>query len=93
MPDNDFFDNLDDHIDEAARATDAKLAVIAANTRLKESEIAALFPSKENKERFVELVELVSDATSHNEKATKFADNIGRLGDVSVKLLSKLLLA
>ncbi len=90
---SDFFDNIDEHIDAAAAATDAKLAVIAANTRMKESEIAALFPSQENKERFVELVELVSDATSHNEKATKFVDNIERLGSVSVKLLSKLLLA
>lgn len=93
MPDNDFFDNLDDHIDEAARATDAKLAVIASNTRLKESDIATLFPSRENKERLVELIELVSDSTSQNEKATKFVDNIERLGEVSVTLLSKLLLA
>jgi len=90
---SDFFDNLDDHIDEAARATDAKLAVIASNTRLKESEIAALFPSREGKEQLVELIELVSDATSHNQKTTKFVDNIERLGDASVKLLSKLLLS
>ena len=93
MPDNNFLDNIDDHLDEATRTTDAKLAVITANTRLKESDIATLFPSPENKKQLVELIELVSDATTDNEKVTKFVDNAGRLGAVSVKLLSKLLLA
>lgn len=94
MPDNDFFDNLDQHIEDASQATDKKLALfIASNTRLKNDEILALFPSKENKEDLAELIGIVSGATTHNEKTTKFVDNIERLGEVSMTLLSKLLLA
>ena len=93
MPNNDkdFYDNLDKYIDEASKNTDKKLALyLSSVTVLKEDELLKLFPETDKLENLSELIQLVTNATNHNEKLIQFIQNIDKYGATALKLITKM---
>jgi len=76
----------------AAEKTNAMMADdLAKLTPLTADEIARLLPTKQDKEKVAELLAIVSQATSHNQRVAKFKRNVDQFGSVAIKLLRKVL--
>lgn len=76
---------------EVADKTNEELASeISSLTRLKDNEINKLAPAKQDKERLLQLLEIVNSATSENEKAAKLKGNIESLAATAIKLVKVL---
>lgn len=76
---------------DAARATDDELASrISSLTRLKDSEIKALFPTQADVQNVAKLMDIVNRKTAENERANEFVANIQQLAPVALRLLSHL---
>ena len=75
----------------AAKQTDEELMdEISRLCRLKTEEIIKLFPKKSDKTRLLQLLSIVNDSTSKNQKETKLKNNIEEFAGVVLKLLSVL---
>jgi len=83
----DFDKLMDDAGEMTLKQVDARLASLI---RLKDSEVNALFPSRPEKEKLIQLMKIVRRETSDNVKRRQLIDNIPGLADIVVKLLGKL---
>ena len=76
---------------ETAQRTNAELASeISSLATLKDSQINRLFPTKPDKEKLLELLEIVNAATTENQKITRLKKNIESLAGTVVKLVGAL---
>lgn len=76
---------------EAQRQTDEKYkSVISSLTRLTDDEIEKFFPKRGDKDKLLELMELVNQETSENEKIIKLKDNAEKFGAIAFRLLKLL---
>ncbi len=76
---------------ETAQRTNAELASeISSLTTLKDSQINRLFPTKPDKEKLLDLLEIVNAATTENQKITRLKKNIESLAGGVVKLVGAL---
>ncbi len=75
-----------------AKLTNAQLAgELAKLGPLNEREIAKLLPRKVDKRRFNEIIEIVNNAASQQNKLVELKDNFDELGGVVLKLLIRFL--
>ena len=75
------------------KETNAKLArEISALMPLTENEIARLLPTKADKENLMRLMEIVSDATTENQKLAALTANINKLGSVAIRVIKAVVL-
>jgi len=89
MPNNDFYDNLDNYINAASESTDRKLALyISSLTIFRDEEILSLFPDTNQLEDLADLIDIVAMATDHNIKIGAFMENAENLASVAITLLS-----
>ncbi|HEX9895404.1 MAG TPA: hypothetical protein VGA78_15855 [Gemmatimonadales bacterium] len=73
---------------EEAALTNAELAgQLATVTTLSAAEIERLLPTKADKKALAELIDIVNDAASQNDKVAKLRGRFGDLGGVVLKLL------
>ena len=90
MPNDDFYDNLDEYINSASESTDKKLALyISSLTSFRDEEILSLFPETSQLENLADLIEIVSASTTQNNKIAAFMDNAENLASVAITLLNK----
>lgn len=81
---------IESEINQAADETDIQLeSKISSLTHMNEEDINALFPEKADKEKLVQLMKIVSDSASENEKKVRLVNNIEELAGTAVKLLTK----
>jgi hypothetical protein len=64
---------------------------ISSLTRLRDEEIQKLFPARVDKDRLLELLAIVNDSTSENEKINKFKENVEHLAPAVLRLVKVLL--
>lgn len=84
-------DAFDDILDQAEELTNKELdSKISSLTRLKDAELAKLFPTKPDKEKLLQLLQIVQGATTENVKRKQLIDNISTVADTVLKLLVKL---
>lgn len=88
------WDKLEGHIDSsienAAKATDDKLASkIAAITRLTNEEVKALFPEPSDVKKLAELIKIVKSAEARNDKINKIVADSEKFAGIVLTLLSK----
>ncbi len=82
---------FDDILAEAADKTDAQLSSqISRLTRLKDSEIQALFPAPHDKTSLLQLLSIVNAVTDENTKVAQLTRNISSLAAVSIRLIKYL---
>jgi hypothetical protein len=82
--------DLDSIIDEAADATDDKLAArISSLTRMTDEEIKQLFPKKADVKKLVELMSIVKSSENQNNKINNIVGNAEKFGAVILTLLDK----
>ena len=75
-----------------AELTNQKLAgELAKLTVFTEEELQSLLPSKADKERLRELMEIVNGSARRNLRVASLRRNIGELGEVVMKVLEKTL--
>ncbi len=75
---------------EIGDKTDKELeSRISSLTRMKDEEIAELFPDKGDKKKLVELMQIVEEASIDNRKTARLVDNIQELAGTAVKLLAR----
>ena len=80
-----------DILRKTAEKTNAQLASeISSLTVLTDSQIVGLFPAKADKERLLELLEIVNAATTENQKIAQLKKNIESLAGTVVKLVGAL---
>lgn len=65
--------------------------VISSLTRLRDEELDKFFPERADKEKLLELLELVNSGTSTNKKILKLKENSEKFGFISLKLLKLLI--
>ncbi len=76
-----------DFTDET-KLTNKKLAAEIANLAPPDmAKIQATLPTREDRERFQKLIEIVNGAQSQNEKLTALVENIGKLSGAAVTIL------
>lgn len=76
---------------KAQEQTDEKYKnVISSLTRLTDEEIEKFFPERRDKDKLLELMDLVNQETSENEKITKLKDNAEKFGAIALKLIKLL---
>lgn len=76
----------------AAEKTDEEYASeISSLTRLKDSEINRLFPTRADKDGLLEFLSIVNSATNENEKIVKLKKNIDNLAGTVIKLVKLLI--
>ncbi len=76
---------------EAQQQTDEKYKnVISSLTRLTDDEIDKFFPERMDKDKLLELMDLVNQGTSENEKILKLKENAEKFGAIAFKLLKLL---
>ena len=91
MPNDDFYANLDDYINEASQNTDRKLAsYISSITTFRDEDILALFPDTKQLENLADLIDIVSKETDHNLKVGAFMDNAENFASVALTLIGSL---
>lgn len=84
------WDKIDDDIDTAADSADETLkSRISSLTRMKDGEIAELFPAQADKEKLVKLMQIVNEATAENQRTARLVDNIQELAGTAIKLLAR----
>lgn len=78
---------------ESAEKTNSELAAdISSVTRLKDSEIARLAPTKSDKVRLAELLEIVQRSSASNFQKAEFQKKIGGYADLIVGLVKTIAL-
>lgn len=60
---------------------------ISSLTTMKDSQIQKLCPTKADKEKLLELLEIVNNATRDNKEIVKFKKNIDKFADITLHLL------
>jgi hypothetical protein len=76
---------------EAAKATDEKYSsILSSLCRLKDDEISHLFPDREDKDKLLELIQIVNDATNENQKIVKLKENIDSFGKIIIRIFKTL---
>jgi hypothetical protein len=76
---------------EAQQQTDEKYKnVISSLTRLTDEEIDKLFPERTDKDRLLELMDLVNQDTDENKKVARLKENAEKFGVIALKLLKLL---
>jgi hypothetical protein len=86
MPDD--FDKL---LDDAENLTMKELdSCISSFIRLKDSELKSLFPKQTDKNKLIQLMQIVRSASSENARKKELVDNISSLADTVLILLGKL---
>lgn len=84
-------DDFDSILDEAEDLTLKQLdARISSLTRLTDTELSDLFPEKPDKEKLIQLMQIVKGATADNVKRKQLIDNIAGLADTVLKVVGKL---
>ncbi|GAV19377.1 hypothetical protein MMIC_P0311 [Mariprofundus micogutta] len=84
------WDAMGDAVDTAAIETDEQLASkISSLTRMNDEEIQDLFPEKADKQKLIELMQLVNASTDENTRTVRLVDNIQDLAGTAVKLLAR----
>lgn len=84
------WDDVENEVDQASDETDAQLVSnISSLTHMKDEDVQALFPEKADKENLIQLMKIVNQATSENEKKVRLVNNIEQLAGTTVKLLAK----
>lgn len=74
---------------EEAELTNKQLAgELAKLTPLTEEQINSLLPTKVEKQRFRQLIEIVNDSASQNQKVASLTSNFSELGGVVLKVLT-----
>jgi len=82
---------IDAAIEEAGRKTDDALAGrVSSLTRLTDAEVKALFPRTDDVAKLSELMQIVTAATTAQERQNQLVANISELGGVILKLLGKM---
>lgn len=61
--------------------------VISSLTRLRDDELDKFFPERADKEKVMELIELVNSSTSTNRKILQLKENSEKFGAITLKLL------
>jgi hypothetical protein len=84
-------DDFDALLDEAEKLTIKQLdSRISSLVRLKDSELESLFPAKPDKEKLIQLMQIVKGAEEDNIKQKKLIDNISSLAGTVLTLVGKL---
>lgn len=84
------WDDIENEINQAADETDLQLeSKISSLTHMSDDDINALFPKKADKEKLIQLMKIVNQSTSENEKKARLVNNIKDLAGTTVKLLAK----
>ena len=84
------WDAIEEEVNQATEETDTKLAgMISSLTRMKDDEVEELFPTQADQEKLIELMKIVNQSTSENEKKELLAHNIEDLAGTAIKLLGK----
>lgn len=79
---------------EEAELTNKQLAgELAKLTPLTEEQINSLLPTKVEKQRFRQLIAIVNDSASQNQKVASLTSNFAELGTVVLKVLTTYLRA
>lgn len=92
MPVNwdEFDQELDTIIDEAAEKTDEKLASrISSLTRMTDEEVQELFPNPADTKKLAKLMKIVKSSEQRNTKVNKIVSNAEEFGGVVLSLLDK----
>ena len=77
--------------EQARQDTDERYnQVIASLTRLSQEDINNLFPTRSEKDRLLELLEIVNQETEDNIKVARLKDDIESYGTIILKLISLL---
>lgn len=77
--------------EQARKETDEKYRqVIATLTRLSEEDVERLFPTRTDKDRLLELLEIVTQETDDNIKVARLKEDIESYGTIILKLISLL---
>ena len=87
---NEFEEDLQRSIDNAADRTDEELASkISSLTRMTNEEIIALFPEPADTKKLASLMSIVHSSQTKNEKINKITANVEDFGGVMLTLLTK----
>lgn len=92
MPINweEFNSGLDEEIQDAADATNDKLASkISSLTRMTDEEVKALFPEPSDIKKLSELMAIVKSAEDKNTKINNIVSNAEKFGGIMVTLIGK----
>lgn len=82
---------VDDIIEQAANATDEKLASkISSITRLTDEEIMELFPEPADVKKLKELMKVVKSAEDRNTKVNNIVANVEDFAGIIITILGKL---
>jgi hypothetical protein len=77
---------------EEAELTNKQLAgELARLTPLTEEQVGNLLPTKADKQRLKQLIEIVSSSASQNQKVASLTSNFSELGTVVLKVLTRFL--
>lgn len=78
-------------MERAAAKTDKKLAGQQAKlTTMSWDQLKQMLPSQVDQNDLDELMRVVNDATNHNERVAALIKNIGQLGGIIAKVLTKI---
>ena len=84
------WDDIEKEINAGADETDIELeSKISSLTHMNDEDINALFPELADKEKLVQLMKIVNQSASENEKKVRLVNNIEDLAGTVVKLLAK----
>lgn len=73
---------------KAQQQTDEKYKnVISSLTRLTDEEIDNFFPERVDKDNLLQLMEIVNEETTENEKVLKLKENAEKFGSIALKLI------
>jgi hypothetical protein len=91
LEDNIMADDFDALLDEAENMTLKQLdSRISSLVSLKDSELKSLFPTKPDKEKLIQLMQIVKGAEEDNIKQKNLIDNISSLAGTVLTLVRKL---
>jgi hypothetical protein len=77
---------------EEAKLTNEQLAgELAKLTPLTEEQVSSLLPTKVEKQRLKQLIDIVSSSASQNQKVASLTSNFSELGTVVLKVLTRYL--
>lgn len=82
--------NLEEISSKAAEETDEQLKnKISSLTRMTDKEIQELFPRNEDAKKLVELIEIVNESTTIENKKLNIVQNIENLSETVIKVIEK----
>jgi len=81
-----------DLMKDAAEKTNADLASeISSLTRLKDSDIERLFPTRSDKDHLLQVLEIVNAATDENKKVAQLKKNFDSIAGTVIRLVKVLI--